>query len=72
MLCLKWFLVKIKFALRQNTIHGGQPITQFYPSTKVCTCHGGCQSPNMYNKTSVDIVIADVYSDIYIQTKMIH
>ena len=32
------------FACRQNTIHGGQPIVQFYSSTKACTCHGGCDS----------------------------
>ena len=28
-------------AFRQNTIHGGQPIVQFYSSTKACTFHGG-------------------------------
>ena len=39
---------------RQNTIHGGQPIAQFYSSTEVCTFQGGCQIPNMYNKTYVD------------------
>ena len=33
------------FAFRQNTIHGGQPISQFYSSTKVCTFHGDCQIP---------------------------
>ena len=53
------------FAFRQNTIHGGQPIAQFYSSTKVCTFHGDCQIPNMYNKTYVDILIADIYNDIY-------
>ena len=25
------------FAFRQNTIHGGQPIAQFYSPAKVCT-----------------------------------
>ena len=49
------------FAFRQNTIHGGQPIAQIYASTKVCTCHGDCQIPNMYNKTFVDILIADIF-----------
>ena len=43
------------FVFRQNTIHGGQPIAQFYSSTKVCTFHGDCQIPNMYNKTYVDV-----------------
>ena len=54
------------FAFRQNTIHGGQPIAQFYSPTKVCTCHGDCQVPNMYSKTLVDILIADIYIYIYI------
>ena len=58
------------FACTQNTIHGGQPIAQFYSSTQVCTFHGGCQIPNMYNKTSVDILIADIYNDIYIKTEI--
>ena len=53
------------FAFRQNVIHGGQPIAQFYSSTKVCKFHGGCQIPNMYNKTSVNILIADIYNDTY-------
>ena len=56
------------FAFRQNIIHGGQPIAQFYSSTKVCTFHGDCQIPNMYNKTSVDILIADIYNDSYTKT----
>ena len=43
------------FIFLQNTFHGGAPIAQFYSSTKVCTCHGDCQIPNMYNKTFVDI-----------------
>ena len=58
------------FAFRQNTIHGGQPIAQFYSPTKVCTCHGDCQIPNMYNKTSVDILIANTYNDTYIKTEI--
>ena len=58
------------FAFRQNTIHGGQPIAQFYSSTKVCTFHGDCQIPNMYNKTYVDVWIADIYNDTYIKTEI--
>ena len=60
---------KNMFAFRQNTIHGGQPIAQFYSSTKVCTFHVDCQIPNMYNKRYVDISIADIYNDIYIKTE---
>ena len=56
------------FAFRQNTIHGGQPITQFHSPTKVCTFHGDCQIPNIYNKAAVDILIADIYNDTYIET----
>ena len=58
------------FAFRQNTVHGGQPIAQLYSPTKVCTCHGDCQVPNMYNNTSVDILIADIYNDTYIKTEI--
>ena len=58
------------FAFRQNTIHGGQPIAQFDSPTKVCPFHGGCQIPNMYNKTSVDILISDIYNDTYIETEI--
>ena len=54
-----------RFAFRQNTIHGGQPIAQFYPSTKACTFHCDCEIPNMYNKTSVDLLIAYIYINIY-------
>ena len=57
------------FAFLQNTIHGGQPTVQFHSSTKACTFHGGCEIPNMCNKTPVDIFIADIYNDIYIKTK---
>ena len=55
------------FAFRQNTIHGGQPIAQFYSPAKVCTFHCDCQSPNMYNKAFVDILIADIYNDTFIK-----
>ena len=58
------------FAFRQNTIHGGQPIAQFHSPTKVCTFHGDCQIPNMYNKTPVDILTADIYNDTYIKTEI--
>ena len=56
------------FTFLQNTIHGGAPIAQFYPSTKVCTFHCDFQIPNMYNKTYVDILIADMYNDTYTKT----
>ena len=56
------------FAFRQNTTNGGQPIAQLFSSAKVCTFHGDCQIPNMYNKTSVDILIADIHNDVYIKT----
>ena len=32
--------------------------------------HGDCQIPNMYNKTFVDILIADIYDDIYFETEI--
>ena len=50
------------FAFLQNTIHGGQPVVQFYSSTKACTFHGNCEIPNMYHKTYVDILIAGIFS----------
>ena len=58
------------FAFLQNAIHGGQPTVQFHSSTKACTFHGGCEIPNMYNKTFVDILIADIYNDICINTEI--
>ena len=58
------------FTFLQNTFHGGAPIAQFYSSTKLCTFHGDCQIPNMYNKTSVDILIADIYNDTYTKTEI--
>ena len=57
------------FTFLQNTIHGGVPIAQYYSPTKVCTFHGDCQIPNMYNKTHVDILIADIYNDTYTKTE---
>ena len=58
------------FAFGQTTTHGGQPIAQFYSSTKVCTFHGECQIPNMYNKTAVDTLIADSYNGTYTKTEI--
>ena len=49
----------------QAKLHGGQPIAQSYSPTGICTFHGDCQIPNMYNKTSVNILIADIYNDTY-------
>ena len=54
----------------KNTPHGGAPIAQFYSSTKICTFHGDCRIPNMYNKTYVGIPIADI--TILIQTTEIY
>ena len=54
-------------AFLQNSSHGGAPIAKFYSSTKLCTCHCGCQIPNMYNKTYVDILIAGIVLTILIQ-----
>ena len=56
------------FTFLQNTTHGGAPIAQFYSSTQLCTFHGDCQIPNMYNKTYVDIFIADISNDTYTKT----
>ena len=56
------------FTFLQNTLHGGAPIAQFYSSTKICTFHGDCEIPNMYNKSSVDLLTADIYSDTYAKT----
>ena len=56
-------------AFLQNAIHGGAPIAHFYSFKKLCTFHGGCQIPNMYVKTFVDILIADIYNDTYTKTE---
>ena len=58
------------FTFLQNTTHGGVPIAQFYSSTKICTFHGDCQIPNMYHKTFVDILVADIYNDTYTKTEI--
>ena len=58
------------FAFLQNSIHGGAPIAQFYSSTQLCTFHGDCQIPNMYNKTYVDILIVNIYNDTYAKTEV--
>ena len=56
------------FLFLQSTIHGSAPIAQFYSSTKLCTSHGDCEIPNMYNKSSVDFLIVDIYNDTYAKT----
>ena len=56
------------FTFLQNTIHGSAPIAQFYASTKTCTFHGDCEIPNMYNKSSVYLLIANICSDTYAKT----
>ena len=58
------------FAVRQNPLHGGSPMAQLYPSTKACTFHGGCEIPNMYDKTFVDLLIADICNDICFKTRI--
>ena len=58
------------FYFLQNPIHGGAPIAQFYSSTTLCTFHGYCQIPNMYNKTSVDFLIANIYNDTYTKAEI--
>ena len=58
------------FICLQNTFHGGAPIAQFCPSTKVFAFYGDCQIPNMYNKASVDILTADIYNDTYTKTEI--
>ena len=57
------------FNFLQNAIHGGAPIAQFYSFTKLCTFHDDCQIPNMYTKTSVDILIVNIYNDTYTKTE---
>ena len=58
------------FTFLQNAIHGGAPIAQFHSSTKLCTFHGDCQMPNMYNKTYVDFLTADIYNDAYTKAEV--
>ena len=58
------------FTFLQNAIHGGAPIAQFYSSTNVCTVHGDCHIPSMYNRTSVDILIAAISNDAYTTTEI--
>ena len=59
------------FTFLQIAIHGGAPIAQFYSPTEICTFHGDCQIQNMYNKTYVDILIADICNDTYTKLKSI-
>ena len=58
------------FAFRQNSTPGGQPIAQFYSSTKACDFFGDCSIPNFYNKSSIDNLISNVYTDVYIKTEI--
>ena len=59
------------FTFLQNTLHGGAPIAQFYSPTKSYTFHGDCQIPNMYDKTFVDILTADIYNDTCTKTETV-
>ena len=54
----------------QNSIHGGTPIAQFYSSSKECHFMGNCQISNIYNNTSVGLLIADIYNDAYNKTEI--
>ena len=56
------------FAFRQNSLHGGTPIAQLYSSTKERTFYGDCSIPNLYNKSSIDTLISNIYNDIYNKT----
>ena len=58
------------FAFLQNSIHGVAPIAQFLSSTKACTFFGDYEFPNIYNKTFVDILVADIYNDMYSNTEI--
>ena len=58
------------FAFRQNTIHGGQPITQSYSSTKECTFFGDCSIPNVYDISFIDTSISIIYNDTHIKTEI--
>ena len=70
MLCLICFQVLIIVLFRQNPLHGGTPIAQFYSSAKECTFYGDCSIPNCYSKPSIDILISNIYNDIYIKTEI--
>lgn len=39
-------------------------------STKTCTFSGDCGIPNICNKKSVDILISDVFINVYINTEI--
>ena len=58
------------FAFRQNTIHGGQPITIFDSSTKACTFNGGSSIPDSSNKSSIDNLISNIYIDVDSKTEI--
>ena len=59
------------FAFRQNPIHGGQPIAQLYSSTKECTFYGDCSIPILYNKSSVDTLISNMYNYLHIEAETV-
>ena len=58
------------FVFRQNPIHGGTPIASFYSSTKECHFMGDCSIPNIYNKTSTDNLITQIYDDMYLKPEI--
>ena len=58
------------FAFRQNSTHGGQPISQFYSSTKPCIFHDGCSVPTLHNKLFTYNLISNVYADVYMKTEI--
>ena len=50
-------------SFKHNSIHGSTIIAQFFPETKQCIFHGDCEIPNIYNKTSTDNLITQIYDD---------
>ena len=58
------------FAFRQNSIHGGTLVAQFNSSTQGCTFYGNCSIPNLYDKSSTDTLISNIYDDVYIKTEI--
>ena len=58
------------FSFRQNPIHGSTIIAQFFSETKQCIFHGDCETPNIYNKTSTDNLITQIYGDFYLKLEI--
>ena len=58
------------FSFRQNSIHGSTIIAQFFSETKQCIFHGECEIPNIYNKTSTDNLITQIYDDVYLKLEI--